>query len=440
MSGVITLYDSLGVPPIEHIDWWKKIRLAFKAVIPTYLDECGVLKAKCISIETYKVKFEVANNVPIQGNAYKDCGVCIFLHRLCQNLSVNTDHDPTLVGLAYREHMVDYLWKYRIREPRFKKPDNQLNVLPQWQRLTFANMLIPPPPPEPNIKIPQGNFHRSYKGTNLIAVGMDGNNQILPIAMGVTQAKTGASWTWFLSRFVRKLLVTRLVEYLKGLLQRCRKSKGQNAKEPKLEGQRNLFVESIPSFLQQSGTSVCGLINCNLWAQPWFMNTTLKDTYRELVYPLKDVSMWEAPNDLQQVLPPRMVKQPAGRPKNTNRILSRGKAPSLDGCTRCGIRGHNQNSCTQLLPSQQGTHRQKRMSNKTHMTQEHLTREALLDEERARNGRIYQDCYDLEAQEQEDSTNNTYDPSQPSTSQGYMFHQLKGELSTPYESYHLDDL
>ncbi|GKF46795.1 ulp1 protease family, C-terminal catalytic domain-containing protein [Tanacetum coccineum] len=97
MSGVITLYDSLGVPPIEHIDWWKKMRLAFEAVIPTYLDECGVLKAKCISIETYKVKFEVADNVSLQGNASRDCGVwvCIFLHCLCQNLLVSTDHDPT---------------------------------------------------------------------------------------------------------------------------------------------------------------------------------------------------------------------------------------------------------------------------------------------------------------------------------------------------------
>ncbi|GJZ38766.1 hypothetical protein Tco_0585329 [Tanacetum coccineum] len=156
---------------------------------------------------------------------------------------------------------------------------------------------------------------------------------------------------------------------------------------------------------------VCGLINCNLWAQPWFMNTTLKDTYRELVYPLKDVSMWEAPNDLQQVLPPRMVKQPAGRPKNTNRILSRGKAPSLDGCTRCGIRGHNQNILNASgLPKSQGTHRQKQMSNKTHMTQEHLTEEALLDEERARNGRIYQDCYDLEAQERKSKGQNAKEP------------------------------
>nr|GEV91566.1 ulp1 protease family, C-terminal catalytic domain-containing protein [Tanacetum cinerariifolium] len=54
MSGVITLYDSLGVPPIEKRDWWKEIRLDFQSIIPTYLDECGVLKAKCLSLETYK--------------------------------------------------------------------------------------------------------------------------------------------------------------------------------------------------------------------------------------------------------------------------------------------------------------------------------------------------------------------------------------------------
>ncbi|GKA54506.1 hypothetical protein Tco_0753455 [Tanacetum coccineum] len=35
-------------------------------------------------------------------------------------LSVSTNHDPIYVGLAYREHMVDYLWKYMIPEQRFK--------------------------------------------------------------------------------------------------------------------------------------------------------------------------------------------------------------------------------------------------------------------------------------------------------------------------------
>ncbi|GJX08066.1 ulp1 protease family, C-terminal catalytic domain-containing protein [Tanacetum coccineum] len=117
---------NLGVPPNENRKWWKKIRLRFENIIPSYLDECWVLKAKSISLENYKIKFEAADNVPTQGDAYRDCGVwvCIFLHRLCQNLSVSTDHAPVHVGLAHCEHMVDYLWKYRLPEVRFKSIGN----------------------------------------------------------------------------------------------------------------------------------------------------------------------------------------------------------------------------------------------------------------------------------------------------------------------------
>ncbi|GJT58943.1 hypothetical protein Tco_1002476 [Tanacetum coccineum] len=171
-----------------------------------------------------------------------------------------------------------------------------------------------------------------------------------------------------------------------------------------------------------------------------------------------------------------MLKQLARRPKNTNRILSRGETPSQAGCGRCGIRGHNQNSCTQPLPSNQGTHKQKRRENNTHITQEPLIRKALLDEERARNGRIYQDYGDLVQEEilpvpvtenfmglrewdgpvewrkysynpmnnfmptARYSSKNTYDPTQPSSPHGYMLHRNGGESSTPYESYHLDDM
>ncbi|GJS72247.1 hypothetical protein Tco_0705088, partial [Tanacetum coccineum] len=122
---------------------------------------------------------------------------------------------------------------------------------------------------------------------------------------------------------------------------------------------------------------------------------------------------------------------------------------------------------------------------------EPLTREALLDEERLRDGRIYQDWDDLVQEETSRkqrsnvnscppqilpvpltekfmglregdglaewmqysynpmnnfmptagySSNNTYDPTQPSCSHGYMFHQNTGESSTAYESYQLDDM
>ena len=39
-----------------------------------------------------------------------------------------------------------------------------------------------------------------YHGVNLLAVGMDGNNQILPIAYGICQGEDGPGWTWFLEQ------------------------------------------------------------------------------------------------------------------------------------------------------------------------------------------------------------------------------------------------
>ncbi|GKE70424.1 transposase, MuDR, MULE transposase domain protein [Tanacetum coccineum] len=36
-----------------------------------------------------------------------------------------------------------------------------------------------------------------YHGVNLLVVGMDGNNQALPIAFGICQGEASAGWTWF---------------------------------------------------------------------------------------------------------------------------------------------------------------------------------------------------------------------------------------------------
>ncbi|GKF95128.1 transposase, MuDR, MULE transposase domain protein, partial [Tanacetum coccineum] len=38
-----------------------------------------------------------------------------------------------------------------------------------------------------------------YKGTNLVAVAMDGNNQIVPIAFGICKGETGPCWSWWMS-------------------------------------------------------------------------------------------------------------------------------------------------------------------------------------------------------------------------------------------------
>ncbi|GJS88679.1 transposase, MuDR, MULE transposase domain protein [Tanacetum coccineum] len=52
----------------------------------------------------------------------------------------------------------------------------------------------------PLIIIDGAHLKGTYLGTNLVAVGMDGNNQIIPIATGVSQGETGESWTWFLRK------------------------------------------------------------------------------------------------------------------------------------------------------------------------------------------------------------------------------------------------
>ncbi|GJV92919.1 transposase, MuDR, MULE transposase domain protein [Tanacetum coccineum] len=38
-----------------------------------------------------------------------------------------------------------------------------------------------------------------YKGTNLVAVGMDGNKQIVPIAFGICKGETSPCWSWWMS-------------------------------------------------------------------------------------------------------------------------------------------------------------------------------------------------------------------------------------------------
>ncbi|GKB70546.1 transposase, MuDR, MULE transposase domain protein [Tanacetum coccineum] len=52
----------------------------------------------------------------------------------------------------------------------------------------------------PLIIIDATHLKGSYLGTNLLTIGIDGNNQIIPIATGVSQGETGPSWTRFLSK------------------------------------------------------------------------------------------------------------------------------------------------------------------------------------------------------------------------------------------------
>ncbi|GKE60471.1 transposase, MuDR, MULE transposase domain protein, partial [Tanacetum coccineum] len=52
----------------------------------------------------------------------------------------------------------------------------------------------------PLILIDAAHLKGTYQGTNLVAVGMDGNNKIILIATSVSQGEIGESWTWFLRK------------------------------------------------------------------------------------------------------------------------------------------------------------------------------------------------------------------------------------------------
>ncbi|GJZ55348.1 transposase, MuDR, MULE transposase domain protein, partial [Tanacetum coccineum] len=58
---------------------------------------------------------------------------------------------------------------------------------------TFVNHL------RPLLIIDATHLKGQYKGTNLVAVGMDGNKQIVPIAFGIYKGEIGPCWSWWMS-------------------------------------------------------------------------------------------------------------------------------------------------------------------------------------------------------------------------------------------------
>ncbi|GJR77224.1 transposase, MuDR, MULE transposase domain protein [Tanacetum coccineum] len=195
----------------------------------------------------------------------------------------------------------------------------------------------------------------TYKGTNLVLVGMDGNNQIIPIATGEVpnlaiiidrhlkiilacntvfpnafhgpesykKLEDAGFETWSramcpanrynymtsnnaesinnLTRHVRKAPVTMLMD--------CRKWK----------------LSGIPCCHVIAVGKVMGCTDCSELALGWFRKTTLYSTYQELVYPVGEPSTWQCPDGLQVVKPPNMNFRPSGKPKNTNRMKSQGE-------------------------------------------------------------------------------------------------------------------
>nr|GEV71763.1 hypothetical protein [Tanacetum cinerariifolium] len=187
----------------------------------------------------------------------------------------------------------------------------------------------------------------TYKGTNLVLVGMDGNNQIVPIATGVPQGETGKSWTWFLLKFkecigkVSNLAIHKVMD---------RMQKSSHLKVLRIDYGRLYQVDdhrrvhqvdltfrtctcrkwqllSIPCGHVIAVSRKMGCTDCSHLALGWFRKTIFYSTYQDLVYPVREPSSWVRPDGLQVVKPLNMNFHTAGRPKNIDRIKSQGEEP-----------------------------------------------------------------------------------------------------------------
>ncbi|XP_022041232.1 uncharacterized protein LOC110943808 [Helianthus annuus] len=340
----------------------------------------------------------------------------------------------------------------------------------------------------PVVIIDAAHLKGEFKGTLFLAVGMDGNNQILPISYGIGKSEDGESWTWFLSklkecigeipemaiisdransihlalwwkicksyrlsdfnesfnalclavprvrhtltsigfgrwarvhcpcnryhymtsnsaesinalsRHSRKMSVTQLLEFFRQYVQKWfydRCLQGIHEKHlltqwaqkkifKKIEGSRTWTVAGIElnSYsVADSGTRglvdfVNGTCSCRVWQVsdlpcghviavskflgetdcskycfPCYSNEVYKKTYEEAIYPLPHRSEWEIPEDLINLQPSHMTKRQAGRPRENNRILSRGEEPTPLYCSRCNSYGHHRDVCRQPMPS-----------------------------------------------------------------------------------------
>nr|GEV39568.1 hypothetical protein [Tanacetum cinerariifolium] len=310
---------------------------------------CGLFESpmqiglcKGLSVEKYAIKYAFVNVVR-QADDSGECGVwvCIFLYRLSRKQPLEFK-DPIQTVLAYRETMLQYFWNHKFASPKsvlmdegvkkltIKVEENVVRVSSSSSSKPLdidlnESMSLDQDMVCPNTThkfIPQYRFNDketgmslividgahlkgTYQGTNLVAVRMDGNNQIIPIATGVSQGETGESWTWFL-----------------------------NSQDEELTPWESAKIR------------VKGLTNVNNLAKSWSLNSKIKAAYEGIIYPVKDIPTWQTPNDLQVVLLPVMGNKLPGRPKNRDRIRSQKEGPILTRCGRCGAMG-----CNVPLPS-----------------------------------------------------------------------------------------
>nr|GEY75538.1 hypothetical protein [Tanacetum cinerariifolium] len=253
----------------------------------------------------------------------------------------------------------------------------------------------------PLIIIDGAHLKGEFFGKMYLAVAMDSNNQILPLAYGVGKSETFRSWDWFLTKLKECIIdfeerFSTLRDWLPSIankldmigLEKWARVNFPVVAEAKL-AQRIAksatwtvrpaanYLYNIVDYYKNatvdlnSRTCSCGqwqlsglpcghLIavmrhlrqsSANQFAFSCFKTSVLRASYNEVIFDVGHPSEWDQLDGLIIVLPHVMDKRQPGRPRNRDRLKSKGEQITPKSCTRCFKGGHNRRDCPPVVPS-----------------------------------------------------------------------------------------
>ena len=106
-------------------------------------------------------------------------------------------------------------------------------------------------------------------------------------------------------------------------------------------------------FICPHGIAACRERNLPVenFISKFYSTEYLRATYADVHHPHCDISSWVIPPEVENivVLPPEHAARAAGRPKK-RRIPSQGEEVRRRKCARCGVLGHNRQTCSSATP------------------------------------------------------------------------------------------
>ncbi|GKC66787.1 transposase, MuDR, MULE transposase domain protein [Tanacetum coccineum] len=193
----------------------------------------------------------------------------------------------------------------------------------------------------------------TYKGTNLVLVGMDGNNQIVPIATGVSQGETGESWTWHLMMnckmksdklqaiYWKTCKAYTLEEFQRRVsdLRGFRPEAYKKLEEAGFETWSRAMCPATHKVIDRMQKSAHWKVLEIDYGRLYQVDDRRRVDQVDLTFRTctcrkwqlsEEPSSWVRPDGLQVIKPPNMNFRTAGIPKNTDRIKSQREEPIQD--------------------------------------------------------------------------------------------------------------